>query len=78
MFGVRIIVEAGDPVAVEFMHGGIDPVAFQPAIAQRAGIAEFRRGRPFREPSVFAQQRFENFSSVRDSARDSGTGGRLM
>ncbi len=31
--------QAGDPVGIKLMHGGINTVALQPAIAKRAGIA---------------------------------------
>ena len=55
----RVIVEAGDPVAVEFVNSGVDAEAFDPAFAKGPGVAISGRGRAFGEPSVFAQQRFE-------------------
>jgi hypothetical protein len=41
------------------MHGGVDPEAFQPAIPERAGIAEGRLGAALGKPSVPAQRRLQ-------------------
>lgn len=59
MFRGGVIVQASDPVAVEFVDGGIDAVAVQPTFTEGAGIAKGGTGAAFGEPGVFAEERFE-------------------
>ena len=51
-----VILQTGDPIAVELVDGCINPITFQPALAQRAGIAERIAGAAFGEPRMPAKQ----------------------
>ena len=55
------VAEAGDPVGVEFEDDGGDAEAFEPAVAEGAGVAEFGIGAAFGEPSVAAEEGIEAF-----------------
>src|SRR5687767_3747508 len=60
MCGRRVILQSSDPVDVEFVHNRVDAIALEPAVAERAAVAERRVGAAFREPRVRAQQLFED------------------
>ena len=60
----RVLLQAGDPVAVELVDGGVDAVALEPAVAERAAVAERGLGGPFGEPRLAAEQRLEHRHAV--------------
>src|SRR5688572_17326873 len=45
-----IVLQAGDPIAVEFVHNGVNPETFEPSIPKRSRIAKGRFGAAFSEP----------------------------
>src|SRR5688572_29668359 len=47
-----ILLQACDPVRVELVHDRVDAVTLEPAVAERAGIAERGVRRAFRKPGV--------------------------
>src|SRR3990170_5695677 len=48
--GRRVVLQPLDPVAVEFMDGRVDAVALEPAVPERAAVAERRVRAAFGEP----------------------------
>lgn len=67
--GGGIVFEAGDPVAVEFVDGGIDAVALEPTFAEGAAVFEIAAGGAFGEPGVFAEKLFEDFHALKISVK---------
>src|SRR5262245_51217211 len=57
------LLQSLNPVAVELVHCSVDAVALQPAVAERAAVAERRARRAFGEPRVPSQERFESLHS---------------
>src|SRR4051812_3130463 len=56
----RVVLQALDPVAVELMDGRVDAVALEPAVPERAAVAERRVRAAFSEPCMPAQQLLED------------------
>src|SRR4030095_1810839 len=55
----RWLLQSLDPIAIELVHRRIDAVTLQPAVPERAAVAERGAGRTFSEPRVPSQQRLE-------------------
>lgn len=65
MGGGRIIIEAGDPIAVELVDGGVDAETCEPTFTERAGVLEGRFRMAFGKPCVASKKRLEDFHSLK-------------
>src|SRR6185436_1000399 len=63
MFSGGVILETGNPIAVEFVDGRIDAETLEPAFTQSSSVTEAFLGGAFGEPGMLAQELLEDFHS---------------
>ena len=51
----RVVLEALNPVTIEFVNNGVDAITLQPTIALGARVPEGSLGAAFREPGMLAE-----------------------
>src|SRR5262249_43818495 len=58
------VLQAGYPVDVELVDGGVDSVTLQPALAERPRVPERLLRAPLGEPRVLAEERLQHLHAV--------------